>query len=288
MTTIRDFIYIDFQRLRSFASQLLDKGVPNATTTSETRQTEAGGEVRGRIPLLIEGGANTKGVLSATSTVTADVHHRLIEKVLAGLEHARLLWSEAEMEDAPDGAFVRLDTQIQIIDPDSLRDLVRKLPGATRSLAAASGMPTEAPRTRADKRARRAPSEHGTSLSTAQAEGIANILEIFTPGTVRLRLVRAGKPIATAVVERDKFAEDLDRLIRRHGYLTGGHWETLGQVNTPPDAEIFAPTGETIMDALERDMLGPMRTLNELSGTSAGEGVSITPLAIYRAIESRK
>ena len=287
MTTIRDFIYIDFQRLRSFASQLLDEGVPNATTTSETRHTEAGADVRGRIPLLIEGGANTKGVLSATSTVTADVHHRLIEKVLLGLEQARLLWSEAEMTNAPDGAFVRLDTQIQIIDPDSLRDLVRKLPGATRSLAAASGGPAEPARTRADKRARRAPSEHGSG-STGQAEGIANILEIFTPGTVRLRLVRAGVPIATAVVERDKFAEDLDRLIRRHGYLTGGQCETLGQVNTPPDAEVFAPQGETIMDALERDMLGPMRTLNEMSGTSAGEGVSITPLAIYRAIESRK
>lgn len=290
MATIRDFIYLDFQRLRSFASQLLDAGVPGSTTVSETNETQFGGDVRGRIPLLIEGGANTKAVLSATSTVTAEIHHRLIEKVLNGLDQAHLLWPEAEIDEAPDGAFVRLVSQIQILDPDSLRALVSKMPAVSRSLSAAVNPAPELARTKADRRAGRGQndSSSGSSISKAQADGIATLLEVFTPGTVRVRLLRAGQPIATAVVERDKFAEDLDRLIRRHGYLTGGQWETLGQVNTPPDSNLYAPTGTTIMDSLERDVLGSMRTLNELSGAAAaGEGVSMTPLAIYRAIESR-
>ncbi len=103
-------------------------------------------------------------------------------------ERDRLLWKEAEMEDAPDGAFVRLNTQIQIIDPDSLRDFVRKLPGAMRSFAAASGAPGTP--IRADRRAGRRPVNETSTVSNAQAEGIANVLEVFTPGTVRLRLVR--------------------------------------------------------------------------------------------------
>jgi hypothetical protein len=285
MAAIRDFIYLDVQRLRSFASQLLDEGVPDSTSKSETTETQVGGDVRGRIPLLIEGGANTKAVLSATSTVTAEVHHRLIEKVVTGLDRGDLLWPEDELDAAPDGAFVQLVTQIQISDPDSLRDLVTKLPAVTQSLAAASGTAPDPSRSKADRRAGRA--APASSLSKRRADGIAKLLEIFTPGTVRLRLLRDGSPIATAVVERDKFAEDLDRLVRRHGYLTGGQWETLGQVNAPADPDLYAPPGATIMDSLEREMLGPMRTLGEISGTVAGAGISITPLAIYRVIRSR-
>lgn len=60
MDRVRDFICIDLQRLRSFASQLLE-GAPESRTRSDVHSAEAGGEIRGRIPVIIEGAANTRG-----------------------------------------------------------------------------------------------------------------------------------------------------------------------------------------------------------------------------------
>lgn len=153
MTTVRDFMYLDCQRLRSFASQLLDEGLPGSVTRSDTKGAEFRGELKGRIPLVMEGGANTKGVMPATSTMTSELHHRLVTRVLDGLSAEGMLWPETELDDAPDGAFVSLRAQIQISDPDSLRSLVEKMPDLSRSIAQASGAPPPPPRTRADRRA---------------------------------------------------------------------------------------------------------------------------------------
>jgi hypothetical protein len=281
VTQIRDFIYLDIQRLRSFASQLLE-GVPETRTRSSGRTTEVAGEVRGRLPFLIEGAANTKAVLSAGSMVEAAVHHQLVSEVLDGLAHGHFLWPDVEAVGAPDGAFVLLRGQLQVSDPEALRSLVEAMPNMGQWMQRLGDGPQPMP-TRADRRAGRSKGAEPL-VSKPQADAIAGFLRILTPGTVRLRLLRDRRPFATAVVERDKFVEDLDRLVRRHGYLTSGQWEALAQVNARPDDELFAPSGASLMDVIERDMLGPMRMLSEVSGTATGRELSITPLAVYRAV----
>lgn len=286
---IRDFMYLDVQRLRSFASQVLPHGIPTASAKTETKSAEAGAEARGRIPLLIEGGANTKGVLSATSTVNAEVHHGLVEQVISGLREKNYLWPEADAAAAPDGSFVVIAGRIQIVDPDALRSVVARIPSIEHAVAVATDTGSSAPsRSRADKRAGRNVRHAGSSGFTKQkADAFGEILEFMTPGTVRMRFLRGSTTVATAVVERDKFVEDLDRLIRRHGYLTGSEWTALCQVNHPADAGLYQPGGDNLMDVLEGSVLNPMRTISELSGTSAGADLTVTPLAVYREIVAR-
>jgi hypothetical protein len=95
------------------------------------------------------------------------------------------------------------------------------------------------------------------------------------------------EPLATAVVERDKFVEDLDRLVRRHGYLMSGRWETLAQVNSTAETEFYAPEGQTLMDVLEREMLAPMKVLRDVAGTTVAGGLHVTPLAIDGVIPAK-
>lgn len=285
MPSIRDFIYLDLPRLRSFASQLFE-GVPESRTHANSREADVGGEVRGRVPFLIEAAASTKGVLSASSTVTATVHHQLVSEVIAGLRDQGFLWESADAETAPDGAFVLLSGQIQISDPESLRSTVAQMPDISRHLQALT-TPDSAPApTMADRRAHRV-TNRPVPVTKAKADALSAILTMFTGGTVRLRLLDDREPLATAVVERDKFVEDLDRLVRRHGYLTSGRWETLAQVNSTVETEFYAPEGQTLMDVLEREMIAPMKVLRDVAGTTSAGGLHVTPLAIYRVIPAK-
>lgn len=70
-----------------------------------------------------------------------------------------------------------------------------------------AGTAAEPHRTRADRRAGRGSHGDASGLSNVQAEGIANVLEVFKPGTVRIRLIRAlgrsrGSSLDLTVVSR--------------------------------------------------------------------------------------
>ncbi len=119
MAIIRDFIYLDIPRLQSFASQLFE-GLPESATKTDSRQAELGGQVKGRIPFVLEGGADARAVLSAASAVTSTLHHQLVVQVLDGLRDQGFL-HEAATDNVPDGGFVLLRGQLQIVDPDSLK-----------------------------------------------------------------------------------------------------------------------------------------------------------------------
>jgi hypothetical protein len=196
------------------------------------------------------------------------------------------LWESQDAQGAPDGAFVLLSGQIQISDPESLRSTVTQMPDLSRHLQSLTAPDAAPAPTRADRRAHRV-TPKSVPVTRAKADALSAILTMFTGGTVRLRLLDDGEPLATAVVERDKFVEDLDRLVRRHGYLTSARWETLAQVNLTAEAEFYAPDGQTLMDVLEREMLVPMKVLRDVAGTTSDGRLHVTPLAIYRVVPAK-
>lgn len=285
MALIRDFIYLDLPRLDSFASQLFE-GLPETRTRSTGHETNVGGEVRGRLPLVLEAAGNTKAVMSAASTVTSTIHHQLVSEVIAGLDKNELLWERDEQP--PDGAFVLLRGQVQLSDPESLARAVGVMPDLLRHLQELSKDDNEPQPSRADRRAgRHRPSASGAGISRPKADAIAAVVNTLAPNTVRLRVIDGETTLATAVVERDKFVEELDRLVSRHGYLMGGRWHVLAQINEQAEDPFFAPEGEALLDVVEGKGLVAMKMWGDMIATGATAGLRITPLAVYREIRSR-
>ncbi|MDP8904443.1 MAG: hypothetical protein M3N29_03870 [Chloroflexota bacterium] len=275
MNRILDFIYLDIQRLRSFASQLFE-GVPESRTTSTSDDTHLAGSIEASLPLLLRGTMDTKAVLSAGSSLTSTIHHKLVVEVIAGLRERGYLRDSIRAE-LPDGAFVLVSGQLQVIDAEALAGLVERMPDVQRSFRTLTGDPQRS--NRAERRSRHG-HDSDSDLTPGQANALTNILRTFASNSVRIRLLSGDHLVATAIVERDKFVEQLDRLVVRHGHRMAGTWHVLGQVNKPADDPFYSPEGQTLLDIVERDALAPMKLFVDISGTAA----TITPLAVYREV----
>lgn len=154
MRVIRDFIYLDILRLLSFDSQLFE-GVAESKTRSQSKEANLSGSVTGKVPLFAEATADTKAVLAAGSSVTVAIHQdQLVVQVIDGLRDQGFLWDEDAAATAPDGAFVLLSGQAQIIDPESLGQIVEGFPDLMGHIQALQETP-QPQRTPAERRAGR-------------------------------------------------------------------------------------------------------------------------------------
>lgn len=87
------------------------------------------------------------------------------------------------------------------------------------------------------------------------------------------------------VVEREKFVEDLERIVGRHGQLLGGSWTVLAQTNSKADKDPYASEGKSLFDLIEGGGAQLLTVIGDIAGPGA-DGLAITPLAIYRTILS--
>lgn len=287
MAGVRDFIYLDLPRLQSFASQLLE-GLPEAETHTRGHSADFAGEVRAGLPGVLGATANTKAVMSAQSSVTSTVHHRLVGLVVDELVAQRFLVDPDGIDAAPDGSFVILQGQLQVTDPAALRVIFEDWRNIETWVAALTAGPTAAPpqvATKADRRAGRQTAS--SSFPQPYLDALVGTIRRFAEASVRIRLVDGGESVAVCVAERDKFVEDLDRLTARHGFVMSGPWELLGQINVEGSTEAFTPEStDGIVDMIEAtalDVVIPFASISSASG-AAGGGRSVTPLAIYRMV----
>lgn len=287
MTGVRDFIYLDLPRLRSIASQLLE-GLPESRVATHGREDESAGELRAGLP-VIGASANTREVLSAESTVTSTLHHRLVGLVLERLSAEDYLWPGEALEKAPDGSFAVLSGGLQVTDPTALRQIFEDWPTLQKQIATLGQDPTDPPAkpSRADRRAGRV---NQTGLPGTYTAALAGVLAKFGEDNVRVRVLSGGRSVAVGVAERGKFVEDLGRLTARHGFVMTGPWEVLAQVNNSTEGTAYVPEGSgSLLDVIEATGLEPLRLVTGVSGTNIVEehSVMITPLAVSRVISPR-
>jgi hypothetical protein len=79
-TTIRDFVYLDWERVRSVAAQLF-QGIPEGRTDGESKEADAKGQLEGNALWLLKGqfGADYRYV--RTENETRSFHHYIYSLV---------------------------------------------------------------------------------------------------------------------------------------------------------------------------------------------------------------
>ena len=293
MANIRDFIYLDWERIRSFVAQA-NRGVPETRTGSISDEqgsaTEAGVSLLGSV----SGGRSDDARYSRSSTETRSLHHAVFtdfEKHLedSGLLHEPVSWEETRLAL---GGFFRVTGLVRLVDYAAVVNLMKGLGGLMgigttmqKSQVRGDESLTQQQKQQRVRELDKELREQNKSLNELGIGGFASVLEEIYGDVVRVKLVPdTGTPrqVFVGTCDPESIDPGFRRAVGSRGYSTLWALESLVFVepiakDATPDA---VPTGNEMEDAIDM-LVGEMDSLARIASGCEFPAVSCTPLAIY-------
>ena len=261
---LRDYIYLDFPRVRSIAAQL-----------RVTPESDAAHEAPARESLF----AQIEPALVARGHVA---------QIDASYDFATK-WTP---DTFADGQFVRATGVVRMLDFAWISAALGGLPAVLRKM---SKLEMEALRNSEEGRRmsktelQRRSQENQVAISRVEemkADELGDVVRNQYPGIVRVK-VRPSAQEPNAVLVGSAYAEHFydspAALSQKYGIEIDAGWTVLGQLNIPnPAAQATPiPTGNRMEDSFEQIAL-LMNNAFRLANAPAFPAISFTPIAIYR------
>jgi hypothetical protein len=300
-TQLKDFIYLDIDRVRSFVAQLY-QGVPE--TLEEKRGTEKTGksDLGLDVPGLVRLGIGGEILYQRSASETRSAHHHLynlFEQRLVELD--KLLRIDSGFERSHwtpgvlcDGKFTLVHGRAQVIDYRSVVIALQMIPRIAEIARVfrrqaldqqlQDGKITQAERKRQDRLA------GIPDLPEKDVQQIGEIIGKLYAGVSRVKVFPYLDDIQhclTGTTTHEYFSTVPFNPIMSSGQLSSADWYVMGILNaaTPPP-DMLAPKlaekrSQNIEDSLEQTVFA-MQELSKLTLSVAFPAVSIVPIAIYR------
>lgn len=260
-TSLRDFIYLDFDRVHSIAAQLrIDSGdAPNA---------------------------------SSREALLSQIEPALIARGNIAQIDSSFDFSKWTPEGFSDGQFVRASGAIRLLDFNWLSAAMGGLPAVLKRM---SKLEMEALRNseegkRMSKSAIQQRSQENqlaiARVEEMKADELGEVVTKLYGDIVRVKIrPSTAQPAAVLVgsAYARHFYDSPAALSQKFGVEIDAGWTTLGQLNIPNAAAQAhpIPTGNRMEDAFEQIAL-LMNNAFRLSSAPAFPAISFTPIAIYR------
>lgn len=272
---VREFLYVDLQRVRSYYSQL-NRGVIDSVLSRESGSRKA--DVQARIMGIGAAGGGSQEHVREESRSLQDLSYVIFEELFeeAGLisdvedlTRDPELWKGGHVHNSlAEGSIIRHNGLIQILDPQFINARIEQF-GRLASASVGAGLgevpdvvavpPTRKKgSTRSGTRAQTGNAAReqkkaellsdllsGTSLS--QMKDIADTVAAFTNGAISVRVLPCGRDYpnyhfaGTLLGRSDYIQEEREALFSRYGvYLDG--WTAVMQIaKIPTEAVSFSP-----------------------------------------------
>jgi hypothetical protein len=138
--SLRDFVYLDWERVRSLSAQLLG-GVPQDATKESGHDLGARGEVRGGIPAILSGKGGGDYRYFSTQNETRSLHHyvyslfetRLRERGVVTEVDASFDFDKWTEDHFRDGQFVLVTGLVRFMDYGWVSTMMDALPSMMRA-----------------------------------------------------------------------------------------------------------------------------------------------------------
>jgi hypothetical protein len=312
--SIRQFLYVDVDRTRSYLAQL-DRGV------LETVREQANSEARGSLSAKFLG---LGGELGAGGTHAVEESRSLQDLVFVLFEEVAekagfivdleasvrdpASWTSSAVHDGlGEGQLIRVTSDIQVLDPRFFTARLDRIRQFSRSLvdlqvddqqAGAQRRPSQRDR---DRLAEKLEREMWSGTDPAVVTRIAQVMSSLSSGEIALRVIPCGndKPelsFGGILLDRaDYLQKEREALFSRFGSVLSG-WTVVMQVEAIPYAvdglAQFDPTGMMFDDrsinraAAERMCLDLLRFIDS-SGMTEGPlwpSITVTPIGVYRDV----
>lgn len=310
---IREFLYVDIERVRSMLAQL-SEGVPEAVTrrVSHLMETEGGAKIAGI------GGTAGFGRESGReeSRSLQDLTFVLFEEAagedgvlsdVPGSVYSEESWSSGEVhESLREGEIIRIEADIQILDPSFFSARLARFNDFADhliSLITAEGS-VNLNKQQLKQAKTRARKELWGDTDPKMVERISALISSFLADSIAIRVLPCGASLpeisfgGVLLGRREYIQEEREALFSRYGSLLRG-WSAVLQIATIPgppsseggedvfeDLELTTSRNEIQRAALESAgvrLIGLLETMGFSEGPR-WPSISTTPLAIYREV----
>jgi hypothetical protein len=304
---VKDFIYLDVERIRSFVAQA-SGGLPSERRSES--QHDIGGKAsgKGKVPLLLEGEAEVDYHHFSVRSETKSLHdHLFYEFYAATLEKGKppnvlrfpdqkcpTAWEEGQFSD---GAFVIAKGVFRIMDykfaaasiqslPKNYETLVKLFATLKRSYGSKPTTPQEI----AEEQRQQAERQKITDMvKNMPIKDLVNLTEQFYGDVVRVKVFPfedSQDHLFVGTAHKELFRYTSMELTNWYGPIIDAGWSCVLQINKGVEhapGEVTGPTGNAFDDKFET-VLDIFTGLTAYLQRVRFPAVSVTPLAIYRDV----
>lgn len=287
---LRDFIYLDIERVRSFVAQV-SGGLTSELGTKDEEKSAEKAELQGGLPAgILKGTAGVDYHYVRTQSETKSLHDAIFQEFQrAILEAGRLIdlttLTEGDWSDDlfTDGAFLVTDGALKIMDYRSAALTIQALPkieAAVSRLSSLGQTPAVKPKDRKGQQAQ---------IAQLPLKEMVSVIEQFYGDTTRLKVFpfpSMPSLVLVGTAERTMFRYPPDLLANTYGMVIDAGWNYVLQVNrgvSYPLGQLSSATGNQVEDSLEQ-LVDLLVGLNVMAQGVQFPAVAVTPIAVFRTV----
>jgi len=269
---IRDFIYLDIERIRSYVSQVYG-GLTIERTSSLERGTNVQGSMAVTLPLTLSASADLSKYVVKSDAETKSLHDQIFDHFYQALLFTNSLHHITDADSArwdkaifTDGTFLSVKPVITITDYKYLKHFAENLPNLTSMFSRVS---------------------QDIAIQKLPTKELAGIIDELYGNVVSIDFFPFKKDtekIFVGLAERNFFRRSLRDLLTCYGPTIDAGWNTVLQVNRgeyPKNEILMGHTGSEIEIAVKQT-LSTISGLLQTAQTIEFPAVSVIPIAIFR------
>ncbi len=310
---IRDFIYLDIERVRSYIAQT-SGGLTSESTHQAQHQVGGEGQVEGGIPFIAKATGSTDYHYLRSQSETKSLHDLIFEELFRKLTAEKYIidltqadetvWTESFFKDSN---FVLARGLLKIVDYQSTMTTMQSLPALLDTVGKITSTPQETnpqptyphpSKTKGGARRVVSPQTSNSELQQLKNQmkvlplkDVANFVNQMYGDLVRIKVFPFPNVIEKVFVgsaERSLFRYSPSALTNIYGSVIDAGWICILQINRGVKHEpghLVSKTGNEIEDSFEKltDYLSGLATATQGIKFPA---IAVTPIAIYREIDT--
>ena len=298
---LKDFIYLDIDRVRSYTSQLYE-GIPEAIDLKNGTEQETKGKVDGGVPLVIRGVVEGSSLSRQEKIETKSLRHHsyiLFENKLNDLGKLKVLNGKFCEEDWVNGIirkdlketdFIKITANVKIFDYeylDNVFKMIKELPDTVAELVS-----MDLTKDKKKQKKKETLKEMGAQDLSDTANSMSKFIDTMYKGIISLKIYPAGTdsiPYFLGRLNKNYLQYDRENLLFQYGTEPNQKWTIVGQISAIPDEKDVAAVEPQL--GAEYNMLDMENMMEYLLKIMVNTGlkfsvsypsIGIIPLAIYR------
>lgn len=293
----RDFIYLDWERIRSIAAQLFH-GVPEQSTTEKHNEAAVKGEVGGNFFGLLQGKGGADYRYFKSENETRSLHHsiyslvedRLTEDGLVEViddEYNFAKWNKGHFHD---GQFIRVTGLIRLIDFSRSSAVMEELPKILKTIQYYEDYTLKSKGEQLSRKEIEARKEEQKKqlrqLEELKLNEFSGLMKSFYGESIRIKVVPSKEhldKIFVASANPNDFIDTAASINQKYGFEIDANWVTFGQINKPSESTkpLPIPIGNPVEDSFEGMML-IANNISRMFSVPNFPAIQFTPICIYR------